>query len=542
MAPTLKIGILLRSKMVSNWAYTMFSELLKIENIELAVLMYRNNSLSTSSEKKHSWILDLYRKFDQKTFKANLDAFKQRSLDNLVKADELFLEYTPGERSLMPDDLNRIKAYNLDVILKFDPVKLQGPIYELPKYGIWSMAPNDDRMNPKSLAGFLEVTNQSDTAAISLLRLSSDSKKNKVLVSSSTLTDNLSVERNNNRNFWKASQFVPRELKKILRLGEQAYLAEIEGLPSSDEQSCRTIAEVSNLSIFWAVIKLQLRRISKILTARFRFDQWILLFKTGAHDPLDINIGDFRQIVPPKDRFWADPFVLQRDQKYYVFLEELIYSQNKGFISVMEVDAQGNYSKPVKILEEPYHLSYPFIFEDKGQLYMIPETKNSKSIRLYKCLDFPYKWKFQSNLIEDVLAVDSTIAHIDNTYWLFTNMAYNKETCIHDELHLFYADSLESNSWKPHPENPIVSDVKKARPAGNLFFHNGSWYRPSQNCAKRYGYGLQLNKIIEINEQHYKEELVSSIVPDTIRKMAATHTLNSAADLVVMDAQIRRSK
>ncbi len=186
MAPTLKIGILLKSRTVSNWIYTMFSELLQMEGIELTVLMYRKNSLEASTPPRSSRVLDLYRKIDRKSFRASLDAFAPRSIENLIKTDELYYEYQQGRSSLLNEDIDRIKAYDLDVILRIDRVEFSGAILELPRHGLWSITPEDDRMNTLSMVGFMEVTQAKEMATICLQRHFQDPSKNKVLRISST--------------------------------------------------------------------------------------------------------------------------------------------------------------------------------------------------------------------------------------------------------------------------------------------------------------------------------------------------------------------
>lgn len=153
----------------------------------------------------------------------------------------------------------------------------------------------------------------------------------------------------------------------------------------------------------------------------FFFKQWILLFKIEKHDKISTSFFKFKKILPPKDRFWADPFIIEKNDKYYIFIEELIYKENKGKISLIEMDKNGNYSPAQVILERNYHLSYPFLFEENDTLYMIPETAENRTIELYKCIEFPEKWEFCTNLMEDVYAVDSTIVKKDNKYWLFCN-------------------------------------------------------------------------------------------------------------------------
>ena len=98
------------------------------------------------------------------------------------------------------------------------------------------------------------------------------------------------------------------------------------------------------------------------------------------------------------------------------------------------MDSKGNYSNPTRILEKDYHMSYPFLFEHKNELYMIPETSKNKTIDLYKCVDFPEKWEFKLTLIKDIEAVDSTILFHNNLFWLFCNVRNRNVQTNYDEL------------------------------------------------------------------------------------------------------------
>ena len=228
--------------------------------------------------------------------------------------------------------------------------------------------------------------------------------------------------------------------------------------------------------------------------------------------------------MPSKDKFWADPHVVQVNGKYYIFIEEFLNENKKGHISVIEVDETGNWKAPVKILDKDYHLSYPFILHLNDKFYMVPESRGNKTIDLYECTDFPHQWSFKQSLMENVSAVDTTIIHYSNKWWLFTGMAENEAAAPNVELFLFYTDDLFSGEWTAHPQNPIVSDVKSARPAGSLFVKDGKLFRPSQDCSKAYGYGFDLNEIEVLTETEYRERKILSIRPDWDKKIVATHT------------------
>jgi hypothetical protein len=247
-------------------------------------------------------------------------------------------------------------------------------------------------------------------------------------------------------------------------------------------------------------------------------------------------------MIPPKDRIWADPFVIFKNERYYIFFEEMTFKENKGKISVISMDEEGNHGSPVTVLEKDYHLSYPFLIEEGDTIYMIPECHENRTIDMYICTEFPLKWKFHKTLIENIDAVDVTIFKHNNKYWMFTNVLEMPGASIQDELFLYYTDDLLNGEWVPHCQNPIISDIKCSRPAGNIFIQNNRIYRPAQNGSKYYGYGMQIREITTLTEESYEEVQIQSIHPNWAKDVIGLHTLNSTEKLTLIDTLIKRRR
>jgi hypothetical protein len=281
-------------------------------------------------------------------------------------------------------------------------------------------------------------------------------------------------------------------------------------------------------------------RIWKKIRSYFFLDQWNVLIapSTGYKS---LSWTDFKPFIPPLDRSWADPFIWVQENRYYVFIEELLYSTNRGRIICLTLDEEMNILSNQVVLERPYHLSYPFLFEYEGQLYMIPETGNNNGIELYRCTHFPGQWEFSKTLISNIYAVDSTLLKTEAKWWLFANIKEEGGSSW-DTLHLYYADHPLSDQWMPHPLNPIVKDIHSARPAGRIFLHNGNLIRPSQDCSARYGYATNFNRIVTLSETDYAEICEHTFKPPGKSKVLATHTFNDVAGLTVIDAKQRRRK
>ena len=230
------------------------------------------------------------------------------------------------------------------------------------------------------------------------------------------------------------------------------------------------------------------------------------------------------------------------DKNYFIFIEEYVYSKSKGHIALIKMDKEGNYDYLGKILEKDYHLSYPFVFQFENNFYMIPETESNNNIELYKCTDFPKKWEYHGEIMNNVNAVDTTIFNYNDKWWMFTGMKENLGSSNSDELFLFHSDNPLSNDWESHSNNPIISDVRQARPAGKIFSFKDDIYRPSQNSSKFYGYGISVNQINNITKNEYQETIVTSILPNWDNNISRVHTFAYDDGLSMIDAKIKRMR
>jgi len=551
MNKKIRIGVLTDGDKITAWSYKMLELINNSEHSEIVLIVKKQQSSSGSeslfkriwnTRKDLFWIL--YNKLENKLFKPNPNAFEEKNIKDLISCDEIIVKPKETKFSdyISVEDVEEIKTHNVDVFVRLGFRILRGGILKAAKYGIWSFHHGDNSVNRGGPAGAWEVLEGWDETGVILQILSEDLDGGTILSKSYSATDKVSVLRNKNNYYWKALSMLPRKLEELNTLGGEAFFNSLEEDHSTDFYYNRLFVNPTNLQVLKAFVRIYSVKIKNSFSSLFYFDQWILLYQFNKKGLWSKSFFRFKRITPPKDRFWADPFVLEKNNKYYIFLEELLYKEDKGKISVMEIDEKGNYNLPETILEKDYHLSYPFIFEDNDKMYMIPETAGNKTIELYECIDFPLKWELSNVLFDNISAVDSTILKHNGKYWLFCNVKENEGASSLDELFLYYSDSLHNNNWTSHPKNPIISDVRQSRPAGRIFKENDKLYRPSQNSGKGYGYGMKINEIIELSEMAYKEVTVQSINPNWEKDLLSTHTINNCNNLTVIDALVRRRK
>src|SRR5690606_14883590 len=139
--------------------------------------------------------------------------------------------------------------------------------------------------------------------------------------------------------------------------------------------------------------------------------------------------------------------------------------------------------------------------------------------------EFPSKWRRVATLLENVRASDATLLWRDGRWWMFVAVAENRGAPKDAGLFLYFSDKLTAG-WQPHPANPIVSDVRRARPAGALYEQDGVLYRPAQDCSVRYGYGMHLHAVEVLTPTDYRERVVASTYGDGNDGVLGRHTLS----------------
>ena len=275
-------------------------------------------------------------------------------------------------------------------------------------------------------------------------------------------------------------------------------------------------------------------------SALFHLDHWFLAYRTHQDkfiaNTFEMSPEGVKIFCLDPARFYADPCVFEHDGADHVFFEEFAYKKKKGVISWSQLQSDGTLSRPSVVLEEPTHLSYPFVFSYRGAVYMIPETTRQREIALYEALDFPRGWRKAAVLFENVAACDATLHVHDDRWWMFVNMRHEGFSGS-DELFLFHA-SAPFGPWTAHPRNPIKSDVRSARPAGRLFYRGDRLIRPAQDCSGTYGGALVLCAVQELTTTSYREAVVKRLEPDWLAGNRALHTLSFSNRLEVIDGKL----
>jgi hypothetical protein len=205
--------------------------------------------------------------------------------------------------------------------------------------------------------------------------------------------------------------------------------------------------------------------------------------------------------------FIADPFMIQVREHWYMFLEVKNQRSKRGEIGLATSDNGRQWHYERIVLAEPFHLSYPYVFAWMGDYYMIPESCQARSVRLYKAVNFPWQWSLVGILREGHEYVDSSIFFYQKKWWLLSGLGKAPERA--DTLCLFHADDL-MGPWVEHPCSPIINgNGHIARPSGRVQVLNNTIIRYAQDCDPFYGLQVHAFAITELTTTSYRERPAS---------------------------------
>ena len=444
-------------------------------------------------------------------------------LDPVFSASGLFVRYSD-------EDIIKIKSLNLDIIIRGNaPGIFKGDIINSAKDGIISFHHGDNRWNRGGPPAYWEVYLRKPSTGFIIQILTEDLDGGSVL-----FRGNIQTKRSYIENIVHLYNVSNPYLAKIL-----LQYATSNQLPSAEEklpyggsllmipsftQSISYLSRTGLLYITLVIKRLILRKDERWSVAFIKAPWRYAILRKGI------------QIKNPPNRFFADPFVITKDEKTICYVEDYCYKKKRACITAIEIIDNKKYLILDPVIEEPFHMSFPFLFEYEQELYMVPETSKSNSVRLYKCVEFPLKWEYQKDVLRNVSVVDSMIFEFDGKWWLLCNMATGGKSDHSSTLMAFYSENPLSDDWTAHELNPLIFDSNIARNGGILDVNSSSPIRARQKQSfNLYGTGLTLAKINILTPSSFSEEEIGQISPEFFNKIKGCHHIHSNGNYTVYD-------
>lgn len=505
----IKFGIMCNGTKFPEWQARAIKKLLAHPSIVCKLIIVnaeqskRKSALKKLNLSNIFWFI--YLLLTRRLFKANrmVDLTEDlRAADTLscnVIRKGKFSEYF-GEQ-----DVNKIKEYNLDFVLRFGFGIIRGEILKSAKNGIWSFHHDDEQKYRGGPPCFWEIYNNDAITGTILQKLNNKLDAGTVL-KKGYLKTKFSYHRNRDQMYFESANW-PYQLCMDLLYNR----GKIEKKTESQTQAPIYYAP-RNFQFILFIFKVLYCRLKKLLRRSFFTDYWNIGI---SHGP----ISDFLKGQKPqvnwypgtsKKRFLADPFgVIDKDdpETIHILFESYPFSKVKGQIDYIKF--KNEFTGEKNILSEKEHLSYPYLFGENGEQFLIPECYQSNKVVMYSSSEYPLRWEKHTVLIDNFAGVDSTLIKHDNLYWIFT---MDKRNGPHYNLNIFYSDKL-TGPYTAHIKNPVKSDIRSSRPAGTPFYHNGKLYRPAMDYSEKVEGRISINEVKTLSTTDYEELVVKEVNP-----------------------------
>lgn len=555
--PRLRIGVLLDGEVLPRHFAAVLEDIRASDFAELALQVFNLEARAPEPPTRPSRARAVWKRLTDQGLRARiaydvyerLDA-RRRSEDDpeepvdcaSLLAETERLDVQPIRKGFVhrfsEEALEKIRAANLDVLLRFGFNIVRGGILDAARYGVWSYHHGDNDRFRGGPPEFWEVVEGAETSGVLLQRLSDELDGGVVLCKSTFSTaDSLLVSANRRLPYWGGVHFVIRKLRELHEQGWHAVRARaVSPEPYIGKRKIYRRPTNTELAA-WLAPKLAVKAARRPFRKQ-TLVHWRVALRTGAPGSLDRpeaepSMEGFRLVEPPSGHYWADPALVEHAGRTWLFFEDWVYAESRGVIGVAEVHADGQLGPHQTCLDTGRHLSYPHVFRHGGEFFMIPESGADHEIVLYRAADFPWKWTREHVLQRGLFAVDTSALEHEGRWWFFPTVAERPGGEV--ELLLFSADSL-TGEWKAHPASPLCSDVLRSRGAGAILTDGGRLVRPSQSCAPVYGHSLLFNEITTLNAGEYAERPYRTIRPTWAERLIGTHTYNRAGRHEAVDA------
>jgi hypothetical protein len=224
------------------------------------------------------------------------------------------------------------------------------------------------------------------------------------------------------------------------------------------------------------------------------------------------------------DGYWlADSLIVSRENNTYLFVEAFEKKTRLGRLGVLSFDGD-DFSNFRIVLEENYHLSYPYVFEYMGRYYMIPESSGNNTMDIYEAEEFPYKWNKIKTLARGQY-VDTTVIQEEGAFFKFFSYDMEHYKMIKGMLNM---DTLEISQLIEQDDY-----VYERRAGGNVFSENGIFYRAVQN--NKYFYGQSLAILNCETDEKIGEILPGNIKTASNKQYRRIHTYSRSGEFEAID-------
>lgn len=545
--PPLRIGVVVDSQRLPLWKRSVVELIAAADYAELAVLLQSEAPASAPNRSWRDLLFRQYARLDRWLYGSRRAPDPAAAVDctdllGQLPTDRLAVEHSAGHRRRSATEAlaARLRGMELDVVVDLGSGALDDSIAAAARSGVWRchFGPGPDA--GEAHAGLPELVGRQPVTGVSLQRHTGASQRETLAIATTSTVAGVSWTLNRFEPLWMATDLIIQVLHRLHQHGPDALLftpADAGKAPHVPALPVPTNAATLGF-LASALSRKAHRRLQH--PSPDLVNEWRLAIRSVPGDagaiPVLQEASGFNWLPSPPGCHWADPFIIERNGQAWLFFEEYIYAEDRGVISVAALDDSGRPGPAHRVLDSGSHLSYPYLFEHDGDVYLLPESADRRTTTLYRATNFPHGWEPAAELGEGMQLLDTTMLHHDGRFWIFTTVPGRHRSGY--TVLLFHAESLQG-PWHAHPASPISRDIRYARGAGRIIRSGDRLIRPVQDGAGGYGRKVHFFEITELTADTFREAhrgtLAPGSLPDAPRGLEGIHTYNRSSRFEVID-------
>lgn len=228
-----------------------------------------------------------------------------------------------------------------------------------------------------------------------------------------------------------------------------------------------------------------------------------------------------------KDRWFADPFILEETPNTFVILaEEYVRAAALGRICKLTVEKTNiRLIRNETLLDIGSHLSFPNIINCGGDVFVYPENSVAGHLTFYRLSE--------QGLVQEALLpmpiIDPVLMQNNDECYILATLPKDSNANI---LHVYKSNHI-FGPYEEIQQIPFGDNV--ARRAGNVFKWKGKTIAPAQICNYHYGEGISFQEIDIVEKGLLQVKEIKRLEAKEITKMTGFHTYNVFGKKAVID-------
>lgn len=430
------------------------------------------------------------------------------------------------------DDIQKIRSFKPDFILRFGFNIIKGEILDVAPYGVWSYHHSDEEKYRGGPPVFWEIFNNDPVTGAMLQRLTSRVDAGVVLKKGWFKTIMHSYKETYDAVLEESSSWVAGVCGEILRGNHELFARE----PSGSQAKMNRYPD--NIQALLFILKMIKNKILFHWQDLFMPEHWKI--GIAERNAEEVILNGFPEKITwleskNREKYFADPFIYDSGGYKVLMCENYSYKTSCAAIQEFGIENNGFIGVNDSVFDNGVHHSFPFTINYCGEILCLPESSISDKSVLYQFDQSGKAWNSLSVIMDEPL-VDPVLFRYNGYWWLFCTRK-DRNTCLN--LFIYFAKEI-SGPYLPHQSNPVITDIRSARMAGGILESEGHLFRPAQDCSETNGGAIRFFKIKTLTESKYEEELIRVIHSPDKKFSRGMHTFSGIPGLTAIDVKMNK--